>query len=459
MASYCKSLRRTFLIRRVSYKIIVLLGLIILLSFTSIFTGSRQRHVTEQELRKYKNVHFQEKEVKRILYWQPHIGENIGNTENTCLKKCPVKCESTDDINEIANVDAVDFHLSNLWTKVWRIGTRSTIQFPTYRRPDQVWIVSNMEPPQHLWGDLKVFNGVFNWTRWYRSDATLGWYYGFPHKLNEAEIVNATKLMKGRNIFKEKTKGIMGRISNCVDQNKRYKTIHAMKKYVDIDMFGLCYNKPCGKPSDQWDKSCDVIMKQYKFYLAFENNDCKDYVTEKYWFALERDQIPIVNWKSLDKSIVIPNSYINIYDFKDIKSATDFIKKVSENETLYNSYFDWKMRHSNYPPCPSCDICKALHDRERPAQVIEDFDGWVRNDICDKVGVGDVQLSLFFLLFLHAAVLCFGVFFVVVFFFFCCCFFVVFFLFVLFCFVFCLFVLFFFVFFVFFLFFFFFFLL
>ena len=26
--------------------------------------------------------------------------------------------------------------------------------------------------------------------------------------------------------------------------------------------------------------------KEYYFYLAFENSDCKDYITEKFWSAL-----------------------------------------------------------------------------------------------------------------------------------------------------------------------------
>ena len=369
---------------------------IIIVGFISSFSGTEPRQVTGGPfILTFPNRYFREKETKRILIWQPHIGSDLAELENRCLKRCPVKCAATDDKSEIANVDAIDFHLSNLWTKVWRIGTRSIIDFPTYRRPDQIWMVSNMEPPQHLWGDLKVFNGIFNWTRWYRSDATLNWLYGFPYKLQtQAERINATEEMKGRNIFKEKTKGIMGRISNCVAQNKRYKTIDEMQKYLDIDMYGLCYNRPCGNPSNQWDSSCDVIMKQYKFYLAFENNDCKDYVTEKYWFSLGREQIPIVNWKSLNKDLVIPNSYINIYDFEDIKALAEYIKKVSDNETLYNSYFDWRLQYSNNPPCPSCDVCKALHDKGRPAQIVDDLDGWVRNDICEKITVITLSLSL-----------------------------------------------------------------
>ena len=394
MATYWKGIARTFCIRKVSYKVILLLICAAFIGIIVTIPSYEPHYVIEftnsHFIRTFPNKHFQEKPVKRILIWQPHISEELGELENNCLKKCPVKCITTQDKSEIADVDAIDFHLSNLWTKFWTIDTKATIKFPTYRRPDQVWYVSNMEPPQHLWGDLKVFNGIFNWTRWYRMDATVTWRYGFPYRLNKTEKQNATLQMKDRNIFREKTKGIMGRISNCHAQNRRYKTIYEMQRHLDMDMFGLCYNNPCGNPSDQWDKSCDILMKEYKFYLAFENNDCRDYVTEKYWFALNRDQIPIVNWRSVDPRSVIPKSFINIYDFKDLESLAKYVKQVSNNETLYNSYMEWRKEYANFMPCPSCDVCQALHDKDRPAQVVEDFDGWVRNDICRKVEVRNI---------------------------------------------------------------------
>ena len=67
-------------------------------------------------IRKFPNLHFRKKNIKQILMWLPHIG-NI-DSENACLKECSVKCVVTGDKNDIKNVDAVDFHLSNLWTEI-----------------------------------------------------------------------------------------------------------------------------------------------------------------------------------------------------------------------------------------------------------------------------------------------------------------------------------------------------
>ena len=328
-----------------------------------------------------------EKGSEKDFNMETFLDDTILEVETRSLASCRARCEVTGDKSEIANVDAVNFHLSNVWAKNWRFGTRSIIQLPSYRRPEQVWIISNMEPPQHLFGDLKVFNGLFNWTQWYRTDADIQWLYGHPYKLTEREKANVYSKIAKNNVFKSKTKGICGRISNCMDTNRRYKTIKEMQKYLDIDMYGLCYDNLCGDYRSPTDKSCNALLKQYKFYLAFENNDCKDYVTEKCWQSLNGEQIPVVNWKSINRSIVIPNSYINVHDFRDIKSLSEYIKKVSENETLYNSYFDWKKVYVNWHESTACQICEALHDESRAAQVYQDFDSWVRNDVCEKVEV------------------------------------------------------------------------
>ena len=379
--------------RRVDTRIVLFLYWILAVGIWNLLHDTDVRHMTEDEIiMRFPNTHFQKKEIKKILIWKPFISDNIGEMESQCLKACKAKCEIYTDKNDITNADAINFHLSGLWDKYWSIGTRSVIKLPKYRRPDQVWVISNMEPPQHLWGDLKVFNGLFNWTQWYRTDSDIKWLYGGPYKLNKTEEEHAIIQMSKRNIFNEKSREICGRISNCMDSNRRYTIISEMQHYLDIDMYGLCYNHPCGNTRHEQDTSCNNVIKQYKFYLAFENNDCKDYVTEKYWYSLEREQIPIVNWKLLNRNMVIPNSFINIYDFKDIESLTRYIKEVSENETLYNSYFDWKKTYANWHQCTACQICEALHDKDRTAQVYEDFDSWVRNDICEKVGVGISKL-------------------------------------------------------------------
>lgn len=324
---------------------------------------------------------------KTILIWTPFNVPRIKEIEETCIKRCSMQCEVTTDKESIPRADAVSFYLTDLWTKNWNINSKSTIKFPTYRRPDQVWTLSNMEPPPNLFGDLRVFNGIFNWTIWYRKDSDLFQPYGRLKRLTAQERESAERSLKNKNFFKEKTNGITGKISNCKDSARRYRLVEDLRQYLDLDMFGKCYDRVCGNPEKH--TSCDNITETYKFYLALENSRCKDYVTEKYWWSLVRNQIPIVSWDHthINRDVVIPNSFISIYDYPNLRALSDYIKLVSENETLYNSYFEWKKIYKIDQSCMSCTICKALHEN-RPPQIIEDLDGWVRNDTCEKVGVG-----------------------------------------------------------------------
>ncbi|KAL4223875.1 hypothetical protein ACF0H5_017339 [Mactra antiquata] len=378
-----RRMKRTHKILLLCVGFIVLFLLLVTpdLSYGEIRSTRRSLHVLT-----FPNVHYRDKPVKRILKWTGVFKRDSTKSDLECLKNCSARCELILNRANIRDADAVHFHLSDLWSKVWRIGTKSIIDLPKYRTPDQVWILGNMEPPPHLWGNIKVFNGLFNWTNWYRLDSDVMWPYGGVYKLSEREQKEAREVLNGRNFFKEKTKEIVVRTSNCFDPGQRYRMVSKLSKYLEVDGFGKCYNRLCGKSTDPMDTSCDDELKQYKFYLAFENDLCRDYITEKYWLTLQRDQIPIVNWKFFDKSAVIPNSYINIQDFDSFDKLVKYLKLVSSNETLYNSYFEYKKYYKNHRTgCHVCDLCKTLHDKDKPGQIYVDMDGWVREDTCDKV--------------------------------------------------------------------------
>ena len=46
-------------------------------------------------------------------------------------------------------------------------------------------------------------------------------------------------------------------------------------RYISVDTYGQCGELKC-------DSCCfQTLQKDYKFYLAFENSNCRDYITEK----------------------------------------------------------------------------------------------------------------------------------------------------------------------------------
>lgn len=57
--------------------------------------------------------------------------------------------------------------------------------------------------------------------------------------------------------------------------------VRELQKYVSVDVYGSCGPLKCGQTF--LDTHCyqQVLAPNYKFYLAFENSLCQDYITEK----------------------------------------------------------------------------------------------------------------------------------------------------------------------------------
>ena len=59
-----------------------------------------------------------------------------------------------------------------------------------------------------------------------------------------------------------------------------------------------------------------MVERDYKFYLAFENSICRDYVTEKFYNALLFSTVPVVYGGADYESIGAPhNSFIDVRNF------------------------------------------------------------------------------------------------------------------------------------------------
>ena len=61
---------------------------------------------------------------------------------------------------------------------------------------------------------------------------------------------------------------------------------------MQVDIYGKCGNLTC----QHGNASClEMLEADYKFYLAFENSNSKDYITEKFFVnSLQNNVIPIV---------------------------------------------------------------------------------------------------------------------------------------------------------------------
>ena len=88
--------------------------------------------------------------------------------------------------------------------------------------------------------------------------------------------------------------------------------------------------------------------------------------------------------------IAIPGSYIDYDNFSTPEDLARFVHRVSTNPSLYNSYFAWRDHYEVLQEAPVanwCDICKKLHEKDRPKQVYSNLEGWVAQDSCPLYSV------------------------------------------------------------------------
>ena len=97
-----------------------------------------------------------------------------------------------------------------------------------------------------------------------------------------------------------------------------------------MDIYGKCGNLTC--PYQKQRNPCeDDMSKNYYFYLAFENSNCLDYITEKFWRLINHPVVPVVMGGADYKKDTPPHSYIDVNDFPDVESLANYLKFLMTN--------------------------------------------------------------------------------------------------------------------------------
>ncbi|XP_028405308.1 glycoprotein 3-alpha-L-fucosyltransferase A-like [Dendronephthya gigantea] len=177
----------------------------------------------------------------------------------------------------------------------------------------------------------------------YRTDADVPMLHGW--KVNKSEIEKKETDIDG--IVRNKTKLAAALISNChFVKNGRGQYVEELRKYMEVDVFGKCGNENLKCSGHYTKKACDKI-KDYKFFLAFENSNCRDYVSFKMWMqGFGNDAVPVVMGAYKEDYIehvrVPSNSIIHVDDFKSPRELAEYLKMLDKNETAYRELHKWR---------------------------------------------------------------------------------------------------------------------
>ena len=290
---------------------------------------------------------------------------NLKSAEgNSFLKKhgCPVtNCRlkyNTGDGN-LHGADIVLFHDRDMPD-----GFTLKDMSETARPGNQIWVYFTGENPEHSHHVVGHLDGLFDWTMTYKhnSDIWLPYFRFFPKKTEKSNSIT--------NYATRKKHLIAWLASDCGQMRER--VVFELQKIMPVHVGGKCSSMYPEKIDCESNKECDKKIKEFKFYLAFENKLCDDYVTEKYWYrSIKNDVVPVVLGGSAysNPKVAIPGSYINVLDFKNIDLLAKYLKYLDNNDTAYNEYFKWKEKYSLWEPvCDwpfepywACQMCIRLN--------------------------------------------------------------------------------------------------
>ncbi|XP_065900275.1 glycoprotein 3-alpha-L-fucosyltransferase A-like [Dysidea avara] len=167
--------------------------------------------------------------------------------------------------------------------------------------------------------------------------------------------------------------GVAMFVSHCIKWRQDYMT--QLMEYIDVDSYGKCLHNTDMKSSRNIGSDSfisiklDIIKsKGYKFVLTFENSpSLREYISEKIWHAYLAQAIPIYYGDSyIYDQVPGANSFIDAKKYEP-KQLAALIKKIDEDESLYQSFFKFDIDHTLkfQKNCPTellgCTMCKESY--------------------------------------------------------------------------------------------------
>merc|ERR1719239_562007 len=185
-----------------------------------------------------------------------------------------------------------------------------------------------------------------------------------------------------------KSAPVVAFVSHCKDFAGRMLYINLLQKSIGVDVYGDCGTLQCGNPRNMGhqyrvagDPCFHLVNTKYRFYLAFENALCKDYVTEKIFNALRLNTIPVVFGGGNYSALLPPNSFVDARQFSSPRELAGHLGKILASPTLWNSYFDWRPHYdiTSFASVPdNCALCDQLVSGELGLpNIYEDIFTWL----------------------------------------------------------------------------------
>ncbi|XP_066979602.1 3-galactosyl-N-acetylglucosaminide 4-alpha-L-fucosyltransferase FUT3-like [Macrobrachium rosenbergii] len=322
-----------------------------------------------------------------ILAWKQTEGDEekfireFGEEKLDPFRLCSVKnCKLVTKNFYSRKADAIIFHLHR---------TKKASTYPRRANFNQRWIWLTEESPYHTLyfaedKDFSHYNGIFNWSMSYRMNSDVPMPFGRTVRMTDKETSKYEKV----DYFNIKTKLAASMMSNCDAKNNRAEYANQLQQYIDIDIYGPCFKtKWC---RGHHNRDC-VLLHEYKFFLAFENSNCKEYITEKVWWqSFQKGAIPVVMGAKIEdyRKFLPPNSFIHVDEFQSPYHLAKYLMYLEYNRAAFMEYHAWRSHfkvlneHGNHGSHSYhyCRVCEALNYNDPTPKVYNHMELTVNED-------------------------------------------------------------------------------
>ena len=179
--------------------------------------------------------------------------------------------------------------------------------------------------------------------------------YGEPALLISESAINDNEYKNTA-----KTKFCVSFFNNPIDN--RVEAHEKLNSYKNVDGYGEYF----GNGFYPWEKTKLDLSKDYKFILCFENKSRQGYHTEKLFHAKIAGAVPIYWGHSSVSNDFNTKAFINLNDYSSIDELVEYIKRVDQDDALYNSYLQEPLFTNN-----------TIADEFKPASVLSFFQNTV----------------------------------------------------------------------------------
>ena len=270
----------------------------------------------------------------------------------------PEVCEYTYNHTMVEQADFVFFHSRSLG---------NLAKLPN-RTQSQRWVIHTKESAQSGSSSnrfLASLANLFNFSSHYSIGADIHFPYGW------CEDSSANDESRWPS-FPNKTGSVLWIVSNCHPKSNREKYVHKLKQYIKVDTYGNCGGKALLRNNNDLRVR---LYQKYKFYLAFENSFCTEYVTEKLYQVISDDSlyvIPIV--LGLDDYDMLPkDAIIDVRDFSSPELLAEHLDHLSNDNEAFMKYFEWRNKrkcflnvNDNMGGVTLCDSLWKLYNKPTP---------------------------------------------------------------------------------------------